>query len=121
MEDETVKLPFALLVIAVATALPLAAATFDNAKFAQATGVRLDGGAKVNINEGQTLTAKVVNVAALAKIGLKGARNGEAVEVTSQGKKGFSFLHVPSGRRVEYIPPAEPADYFNDNPGKKKP
>ena len=96
------KLIVALLVIAAIVALPLAAATFDNAKFAQATGVRLDGGAKVNINEGQTLTAKVVNVAALAKIGLKGARIGEAVEVllVSPKDKKLKLMHIPSSQAV---------------------
>jgi len=68
-KERTMKLTFALLVIAVVRALPLAAATLDTTKFAQATGVRIDGGAKVNIAEGQTLTAKVVNPATLAKLG----------------------------------------------------
>ena len=115
------KLTLTLLILAALAALPLAAVTFDTAKFAQATGVRLDGGAKVNLAEGQTLTAKVVNVTTLAKLGLKGAKTGEAVQVTWHGKNSFSFLHVPSGRKIEYIPPVEPEDSFNDNPGKKKP
>ena len=115
------KLTFALLLIAVVAALPLAAATLDTAKFAQRTGVLLDGGAKVSIAEGQTLAAKVVNTATLARLGLKGARSGEAIQVTWQSRKSFSFLHVPSGRKIEYIPPVEPEDSYNDNPGKKKP
>jgi hypothetical protein len=59
----------------VVAALPLGAATLDTAKFAQISGVRMDGGAKVNIVECQTLAAKVINVAVLAKLGLKGAKN----------------------------------------------
>ncbi|MBI4874481.1 MAG: hypothetical protein HY822_07600, partial [Acidobacteria bacterium] len=46
------KLTLTLLLLAVVAALPLAAATLDTARFAQDTGVRLDGGAKVNIAEG---------------------------------------------------------------------
>ena len=65
--------------------------------------MRLDGGAKVNFAEGQTLTAKVVNATVLAKLGLKGAKNGEALQVTWHGKNSFSFLHVPSGRKLEYV------------------
>jgi hypothetical protein len=63
----------------------------------------MDGGAKVSVVEGQTLAAKVVNVAVLAKLGLKGAKNGDVVQVTFHGKKGWSFLHVPSGHKLEYI------------------
>jgi hypothetical protein len=106
------KLTFTLLILAVAAALPLAAATLDTAKFAQATGVRMDGGAKVNIVEGQTLEAKVVNVAVLARLGLKGAKNGEVVQVTFHGKKGWSFLHVPSGQKLEYVQ-VNTEDYFS--------
>ena len=110
------KLTFALLVIAVVAALPLAAASLDEAVFAQAAGVRPDGGAKVRIAEGQTLTAKVVNPAALAKLGLKGTKNGEALQVTWHGKNSFSFLHVPSGRKLEGIldNEAELAKYWSD-------
>jgi hypothetical protein len=63
----------------------------------------LEGGAKVNIAEGQTLTAKVGNPAALAKLGLKGAKNGQAVEVTWHGQDRFSLLHVPSGHKLEFF------------------
>jgi len=70
-----------LLLIAVVAALPLAAVSFDAAQLARMSGVRLDGGEKVRPEEGQTLTAKVVNAAVLAKIGLKGVRNGEVAEV----------------------------------------
>ena len=97
------KLTLTLLIFALVAALPLAAATLDTAKFAQVSGVRMDGGAKVNIVEGQTLAAKVVNVAVLAKLGLKGAKNGDVVQVTFHGKKGWSFLHVPSGQKLEYV------------------
>jgi hypothetical protein len=97
-----VKLTFAVLLIAALAALPLAAVTFDTAKFAQATGVRMDGGAKVNIAEGQTLTAKVVNATVLAKLGLMGAKSGEAVEVTlvSLTDKKLKLMHVPSNQAV---------------------
>jgi hypothetical protein len=96
------KLTFTLLLLAAVAALPLAAVTFDTAKFAQATGVRLDGGAKVNIAEGRTITAKVVNAAVLAKLGLKGAKPGEVVQVTllSTKNKKLKLMHVPSGGEV---------------------
>jgi hypothetical protein len=99
------KLTFALLLIAVVAALPLAAASIDTAKFAQTTGVRLDGGAKLNIAEGQTLTAKVVNAAALAKLGLKGVKNGEVIHVTllSLKNKKLKLMHVASGAELTYI------------------
>ncbi len=56
----------------------------------------------MNINEGQTLTAKVLNVAALAKIGLKGAKIGEAVEVLllSPKDKKLKLMHIPSSQAV---------------------
>ena len=73
----------------------------------------MDGGAKVNLAEGQTLTAKVVNPATLAKLGLKGDKSGEAVQVTWHGKKSFSFLHVPSGRKLEYVEVGTD-DFFSD-------
>jgi hypothetical protein len=110
---KTMKLTLTLLILAALAALPLAAATFDTSKFAQTAGVQLDGGAKVNIEEGRTLTAKVVSAAALAKLGLKGARNGEAVQVTWHGKNSFSFLHVPSGRKLESVEVGT-SDYFSD-------
>ena len=97
------KLTITLLLVAMVAALPLAAATMDTAKFAGATGVRLDGGAKVKVAEGQTLTGKVVKVAELAGLGLKGAKDGEVVRVTWHGKTSFSFLHVPSGRRLDHV------------------
>jgi hypothetical protein len=102
-EEEPMKLTLTPLIFALVATLPLAAAALDTAKFAQVTGVRMDGGAKVNIVEGQTLAAKVVNVAALTKLGLKGSKNGDVVQVTFHGKKGWSFLHVPSGHRLEYV------------------
>jgi hypothetical protein len=96
------RLTLTLLILATVAALPLAAATLDTAKFAQVSGVRLDGGAKVTIAEGQTLAAKVVNAATLAKIGLKGAQNGEVVEVIllSPKDKKFKLMHVPSNQAV---------------------
>jgi len=45
----------------------------------------------------------VVNAAVLARLGLKGAKNGEVVQVTWHGKKQFSFLHVPSGHKLESV------------------
>jgi hypothetical protein len=75
----------------------------DTAKFAQATGALLNGGARVSFAVGQTRTAMVVNAAALASLGLKGAKTGEALQVTWHGKNKFSFLHVPSDRKLEGI------------------
>jgi hypothetical protein len=97
-----VKTAITILLLAALAALPLAAVTFDTAKFAQATGVRLDGGAKVNMAEGQTLKAKVVNAAVLARLGLKGAKPGEVVQVTllSTKDKKLKLMHVPSGAEV---------------------
>jgi hypothetical protein len=94
------KLAITMLLLAAVAALPLAAASVDTAKFAQATGVRLDGGAKVNMAEGQTFKAKVVNPAVLAKLGLKGAKPGEVVQVTCLGESSWKFLHVPSGQQI---------------------
>jgi hypothetical protein len=105
------RLTFALLLLAALAALPLAAASVDTAKFAHVSGVRLDGGAKVNMAVGQTLKAKVVNPAILAKLGLKGAKPGEVVQVTWHGKNQFSFPHVPSGGKLEYVQ-VEVADCF---------
>jgi hypothetical protein len=96
------KLALTPLLLAALAALLLAAVTIDTAKFAQATGVRLGCGAKVTIEEGQTLSARVVNVAVLARLGLKGAGSGEVVQVTllSVKDRKLKLMHVPSGSEV---------------------
>jgi hypothetical protein len=65
-------------------------------------GVRLaTGEARVEFADGQTMSAEVVNVATLARHGLKGIKKGDAVQVTHIKDSRFKLMHVPSGRAVE--------------------
>lgn len=87
------------------TMLLLASLHVNTTKFEAASGVRIEGGETVAIEEGETLAARVVNAATLARTGLRGARNGDAVRVTllSQRDKKLKLMHVASGGEVTYI------------------
>jgi hypothetical protein len=98
------RLALTLLLITLMAALPLAAVTFKTAALTQAAGVRLDGGETVNIEEGQIVTGKVVNAEILAKLGLKGARNGDVMRILllSQRDKKLKLMHVAGGGEVTF-------------------
>jgi hypothetical protein len=101
----TMKTTLLVIALAALVIVPLAsAAQCDVKRFEQATGLLLPGGeAKVSWNPGEMLTATVRSVAFLAGKGLKGLKNGDAVEVTYLGKRQCTFVHVPSGRKLEYV------------------
>jgi hypothetical protein len=92
-----------LLALAVLVALPAWAIPIemdDINGFMSQSGVRL-GSAKVTLAEGQTIAATVALPEVLARHGLRGAKDGEAVQVTYIRDYRFKLMHVPSGRSVE--------------------
>jgi hypothetical protein len=91
---------FILLFIAVP--LAMAAVLLDNGNLASHFGVQLREGVQVNATENQVLEAVVVNPSRLAKIGLQGARKGDAIQLTliSERERKLRLLHVPSGNEV---------------------
>lgn len=63
-------------------------------------GVKLSApGATVKVMVGQVLDATVTDVNALAKIGLREAKIGDALQVIWLGKNKFNLTHVPSGSK----------------------
>jgi hypothetical protein len=84
----------------------LSAATLDSAKFARATGVKLDApGATVEIAEGRSITGKVVDRAFLLAQGVKGVKEGDAVKINAVDHGKATLVHVLSNQAVTVTMP----------------
>jgi hypothetical protein len=78
----------------------------------QFTGVKLPAAnGVVMFGENQPVIGEVVNEAVLMGRGLKGVKNGDAVEATWLGGEKFKLMHIPSGKSIEIVFPKDKLNY----------
>jgi hypothetical protein len=97
------KIALSFMLLAALVALPLAGETISNKKFVSVAGMQLPDGQDAAIEAGETLVARVVNVAIAARIGFKDLKKGDEVQVTlmsAQRDKKLKLMHVPSNQVV---------------------
>jgi hypothetical protein len=93
---------FSLLALAVLMALPAWGIHVEFQDFIAQVGVRLgDGQGQMEFAPDQMIAGAVALPMVLARHGLRGVKEGEAVQVTFIRDRRFKLMHVPSGVSVE--------------------
>jgi|WetSurMetagenome_2_1015567.scaffolds.fasta_scaffold308209_1 hypothetical protein len=79
-------------------------ASINSAYLNSQFGVKLSApDATVKVVVGQVLDATVTDVKAVAKIGAKEAKIGDALQVVWLGKDKFNLIHVQSGNKYIFV------------------